>query len=77
MMMMKHTSLLIFAGAFALLISSAYAAFFSKLLPPSSNPILAWIREDSYYCLLVPLTIPMTFVAIYFHWLNLRLFTNN
>ncbi|KAJ6831463.1 uncharacterized protein M6B38_319115 [Iris pallida] len=51
-----------------------YAAILSKLLPPSENQILSAIQKDRYYCLLVPLTLPVLVVAVYLHWLSMKLF---
>ncbi|GJM91929.1 hypothetical protein PR202_ga08352 [Eleusine coracana subsp. coracana] len=67
-----------------------YAAIVSKLLPPYENQILAAIRNDCviyvqhqltffciiyrYYCLLVPLTLPVIIVAVYLHWLSMKMF---
>ncbi|WCJ36865.1 hypothetical protein M5689_018037 [Euphorbia peplus] len=46
------------------------AAVVSKLLPFSDKSI----HNDRYYCFLVPLTLPILVVAVYFHWLSMKLF---
>lgn len=51
-----------------------YAAVISKILPPSDNAFLSYIQRDRYYCFLVPLSIPILVVAVYFHWLSMKLF---
>ncbi|WCJ38969.1 hypothetical protein M5689_019996 [Euphorbia peplus] len=51
-----------------------FAAVVSKLLPLSDNPIISSIQNDRYYCFLVPLTLPVLVVAVYFHWLSMKLF---
>ncbi|KAM6579074.1 hypothetical protein CsatB_030911 [Cannabis sativa] len=51
-----------------------YAAIVSKLLPPSNNPIISAIQNDWCYCFLVPLTLPVLVVAVYFHWLSMKMF---
>ncbi|XP_021648512.2 uncharacterized protein LOC110641186 [Hevea brasiliensis] len=51
-----------------------FAAVISKLLPSSDNPIISAIQNDRYYCVLVPLTVPILVVAVYFHWLSMKLF---
>ncbi|PKI33849.1 hypothetical protein CRG98_045767 [Punica granatum] len=51
-----------------------YAAMISKLLPPSDNPVVFAIQNDKYYCFLVPLTLPILVVSVYFHWLSMKLF---
>ncbi|WJZ89712.1 hypothetical protein VitviT2T_008910 [Vitis vinifera] len=63
---------LIFGSIFFL--GFLYAAVISKLLPPSGNVIISAIQKDRYYCFLVPLTIPILIVAVYFHWLSMKLF---
>ncbi|CDP09292.1 unnamed protein product [Coffea canephora] len=51
-----------------------FAAVGSKLLPPSGNSLISAILNDRYYCLLVPLTPPILLIAVYFHWLCMKLF---
>ncbi|KAI0500892.1 hypothetical protein KFK09_019110 [Dendrobium nobile] len=51
-----------------------FAAILSKLLPPFDNKLLSAMQKDRYYCLLVPLTLPVVIVAVYFHWLGMKLF---
>nr|KYP37272.1 hypothetical protein KK1_041530 [Cajanus cajan] len=51
-----------------------FVAVISKLLPPSNIALISALQNDWYYCLLVPLTLPIILVAVYFHWLNMKLF---
>ncbi|KAJ4796744.1 hypothetical protein LUZ62_047990 [Rhynchospora pubera] len=51
-----------------------FAAILSKLLPPFQNPVLRAIQDDRYYYFLVPLTIPVIVIAVYLHWLSMKLF---
>ncbi|KAM0892482.1 hypothetical protein ACQ4PT_025707 [Festuca glaucescens] len=51
-----------------------YTAIVSKLLPPYENRLLSAIQNDRYYCLLVPLTLPVIIVAVYVHWLSMKIF---
>ncbi|KAL4612316.1 hypothetical protein ACB092_08G189600 [Castanea dentata] len=68
------------ARCFFLTISSVFfvgflfTAFISKLLPPFDHALLSSIQNDWYYCFLVPLTFPVLVVAVYFHWLSMKLF---
>ncbi|KAI3987676.1 hypothetical protein MKX01_028410 [Papaver californicum] len=70
----------VFGGYFFLLCGSIsfllflFSVIISKLLPPSSNRIVAAVQNDRYYCFLVPLTLPVLVVAVYFHWLSMKLF---
>ncbi|KAG6605922.1 hypothetical protein SDJN02_02669, partial [Cucurbita argyrosperma subsp. argyrosperma] len=60
--------------SFVFLLLFLYAAIISKLLSPSDNAFLSAIQKDWYYCLLVPLTLPILYAAVYFHWLSMKLF---
>ncbi|KAI5065695.1 hypothetical protein GOP47_0020390 [Adiantum capillus-veneris] len=51
-----------------------YAVVLSKLLPSSRVPFLTALENDWYYCLLVPLTGPVVIIAVYLHWLSMKLF---
>ncbi|CAM6108823.1 unnamed protein product [Calypogeia fissa] len=57
-----------------LLVVFLYAAIVSKMLPPTGIFVLDALRADWYYNLLVPLTIPTMVVAVYLHWLSMKLF---
>lgn len=50
---------------------------FAKLLPETGHWLVDALREDWYYSLLVPLTIPVAFVAIYLNWLSMKFFRHN
>ena len=54
-----------------------YMLVVSKLLPPTGHWLLDWVREDTYYCLLVPNTIVVTVFTIYLNWLGLKFFRHN
>uniref|UniRef100_K3X9E8 Uncharacterized protein n=1 Tax=Globisporangium ultimum (strain ATCC 200006 / CBS 805.95 / DAOM BR144) TaxID=431595 RepID=K3X9E8_GLOUD len=43
----------------------------------AGDGILRVIERDVYYCYLVPLTIPVTFVACYANWVSLKFFRHN
>ncbi|KAL9234795.1 hypothetical protein vseg_009621 [Gypsophila vaccaria] len=49
-------------------------AVISKLLLPSNNIITSAVQIDRYYCFLVPLSLPVIVLAVYFHWLGMKLF---
>lgn len=61
----------------ALVCLANVAALALKLLPPLSSPWLEAIRQDTYYCVLVPLTLPILAFFNYLHWLSYSFFTNN
>ena len=54
-----------------------YWLVLSKVLPPTGNRLLDWMRDDYYYCVLVPLTLPVTVVAMYLSWFTKMLFRHN
>ncbi|KAF9592470.1 hypothetical protein IFM89_015041 [Coptis chinensis] len=42
---------------------------YAAVLPP-----LSAIQNDRYYYMLMPITLPIIVVAVYFHWLSMELF---
>jgi phosphatidylinositol N-acetylglucosaminyltransferase subunit Y len=74
----KYHLILVLNISFLLIhLTSSFAAFISKLLPPTGNSILDLIRDDHFYCYLVPLTILPTYSIIYLNWLSLRIFEHS
>ncbi|KAF9979388.1 hypothetical protein BGZ65_006653 [Modicella reniformis] len=57
--------------------ASMYALVASNYMPMTGNKILDWIKQDSHYCMLVPVTIPVTVLAVLFNWLGMKLFRHN
>ena len=49
----------------------------SHLVPHTGNWLIDWLREDTYYCMLLPLTVPVTVVASYLKWFTHKLFQHN
>eukprot|EP00742_Colponemidia_sp_Colp-10_P007081 GILJ01007603.1.p1 GENE.GILJ01007603.1~~GILJ01007603.1.p1 ORF type:complete len:100 (-),score=6.61 GILJ01007603.1:129-428(-) len=68
---------LLLFGCFVFFVVSMYSLVFSKWMPTTGHPVLDWISSDHYYCLLVPLLIPTTFLAIYFNWVAMKFFRHN
>ena len=66
---------ILFAAAFFSF--SVFALVGAKLLPPTGNLLVDFLREDQYYSVLVPMALPTTFVAVYISWLGLKLFRHN
>ena len=62
---------IVFGGIFA------YAAFISKLMPDTGNAILDYIKDDYYFCYLLPLMILPLYFLIYVNWLAMKFFENN
>ncbi|XAR73537.1 Phosphatidylinositol N-acetylglucosaminyltransferase [Bertholletia excelsa] len=52
-----------------------YAAILPRFLMIRENHVgIAIQSARCYYCYLVPLTLPILVVAVYFHWLSMKLF---
>ncbi|XLT04873.1 hypothetical protein HN51_043622 [Arachis hypogaea] len=51
-----------------------FIAIISKVLPPSNIAVISAMQNDWYYCFLVPLTLPIIVVLVYFHWLSIKMF---
>ena len=49
----------------------------APLLPPLQHPLLAAVQADRYYCLLVPLTVPVTIAAVALNWFSMKIFKHN
>mmetsp|Transcript_12645 Transcript_12645/g.26689 ORF Transcript_12645/g.26689 Transcript_12645/m.26689 type:complete len:105 (-) Transcript_12645:1564-1878(-) len=52
-----------------------YALVVSKMIPePTGVRVLDTVQQDWYYCMLVPLTIPVTIIAVYANWVSMKFF---
>ena len=50
----------------------------SKVMRPTGYWLVDWMREDQYYCILVPLSaVPITQLARYLRWFTNSLFRYN
>ena len=54
-----------------------WAMVLSKLFPRTGIEILDAVREDRYYCFLIPLTIVPTMIAVYLNWVGMMFFRHN
>ena len=61
-------------GSLLVSFSALFALIGAKLLPQSENQILEFLRTDQYYSVVVPMSLPTVFVAVYASWLGLKLF---
>jgi phosphatidylinositol glycan anchor class Y biosynthesis protein len=78
--MIKVLGWLLLSGSLVSLTLFLYAAVFSRLLPEPSkeaSPVLWAIREDEYYHLLLPVTVPVAVVAVYLNWFSINLFKSS
>jgi len=51
-----------------------YAIIISPLVGSTGHVLLDFIREDAYYCLLIPLLIPTTVIIVYLNWVSIKFF---
>ncbi|ORZ27556.1 phosphatidylinositol N-acetylglucosaminyltransferase subunit Y-domain-containing protein [Catenaria anguillulae PL171] len=58
-------------------VAFAYAAIMSKMLPATGIWWMDAIREDRYYCFMVPLVLPLTIYHVIWNWFGLKLFRHN
>ena len=64
-------------GAAIFFIVNVYCIVGSKLLPDLGNPVLDFIKNDTYYSLLLPLVIPTLILAFYLNWLSMKFYRHN
>lgn len=69
--------MLIILTGVASLAACAFAMLVAPWLPPSPHPLVAAIQGDRYYQLLIPLTVPVTIIAISLNWFSMKLFKHN
>ena len=58
-------------------IAYIYAGLISKLLPYSGNEVLDVVKDDVYFCYLIPLILLPTLIMIYLNWLSFEHFRQN
>lgn len=78
--MIKELGWLLLVASIGSLALFLYAAVFIRLLPApakETSPVLASIREDEYYHLLIPVTVPVAVVAVYLNWFSINLFSHS
>ncbi len=57
---------------------SLYAFIISKfLMPYTGNRILDWIKDDEYYCCLLPSTAISTMIFMYINWVAMKYFRHS
>lgn len=57
-----------------LFITTFFSLFLAPFLQPTTHKFLEFLRTDSYYCLLIPLSTPVTALIIYLNWLAIKYF---
>ena len=69
--------LTLLVGSFVVFIVMSFWMALSNFVPHTGNWLIDWFREDQYYCLLLPLTLPVTLVVSYLKWFTSTLFQHN
>ncbi|KAI8058486.1 phosphatidylinositol N-acetylglucosaminyltransferase subunit Y-domain-containing protein [Syncephalis plumigaleata] len=64
-------------ATYIMFVCGMYSVFISKWMPDTGSVILDWIRDDQYYCLLVPLSLPLFIYAVTCNWMGMKLFRHN
>ena len=54
-----------------------YAIVGAKFFPYMGNPFLDFLKDDTYYSLLIPLLIPTIILGIYLNWLSMKFYRHN
>jgi len=49
----------------------------SKFVAQTGNQLVDFLAGDWHYSLLLPLTIPVTLVAVYLNWLAMKFYRHN
>eukprot|EP01039_Chlorochromonas_danica_P004956 gene4956-5439_t len=68
---------LLAACSLAFALAFLYASILSKMLPYSGLRLLDAIKDDQYFCFLVPLLVLPTGLIIYLNWLAMSHFQQN
>lgn len=68
--------LLVFAS-FSSLFLVFYFTILIKILPEPEHPFLQFARNDSHYSLLIPVTVPVFVLAVYFNWFSINLYKSS
>ena len=68
--------LLIF-GSIGSLLTAIYFTVIIRLLPEPEHLLLQAAYNDTRYCVLVPVTIPVFVIAVYFNWFSINLYKSS
>ena len=74
----KFRAYIVLIVAILSLVVYIYAAFVTKMLGPDSQlPFASILKNDFYYCYLIPLTLLPTYFVLYLNWLSMQYFESN
>ncbi|RKP19061.1 hypothetical protein ROZALSC1DRAFT_14467 [Rozella allomycis CSF55] len=79
------SGIILLVFAFLFFAVSCYSILASKFLPDSGIKVLDcryklkwidYIKYDQYYCLVLPMIIPVFLIFVFWNWLGIKLYTN-
>lgn len=71
------TGLVLIVLSVLVLVISLYTILISKLMPYTGIVALDFVKDDEYFCYLLPLLILPTFSVVYLNWLAMNHFQQN
>jgi len=63
-------------GAVFAWVVAVHVTLVAKVLPATGIDVFDWMREDTYFCHLLPMLIPSIVIFRYWGWLSMELFKN-
>lgn len=61
----------------ALFIGVFYSLFIAPIVGKTGHIILDFIQQDSFYCCLIPLMIPVSLLFLYVNWVSVKFFRHS
>ncbi|KAI9209406.1 phosphatidylinositol N-acetylglucosaminyltransferase subunit Y [Polychytrium aggregatum] len=74
---MTNAGLLLAVATSVYFVSAIYSICISKWLPYTGIWVLDWVKDDTYYCLLLPILGPVMVYFVFFNWLGMKFFRTN
>jgi len=64
-------------GAAVFFMTFMFAVFGSSFIEESGHIVFDFVKNDSYYCFLAPLMVPVSIVFLYLHWVSIKFFRHS
>eukprot|EP01031_Cornospumella_fuschlensis_P039148 gene39148-47630_t len=74
---LHFTGLVLVILSALVLLTSLYTIVISKLMPYTGILVLDFVKDDEYFCYLLPLLVLPTFSVVYLNWLAMNHFQQN
>ncbi|OUM57696.1 hypothetical protein PIROE2DRAFT_28297, partial [Piromyces sp. E2] len=62
---------------YCVFVMGMYSVVFSRFMADTGNPVLDGIKNDNYYCYLIPLLIVIIYLFIFVNWFSMKFFRHN